>query len=282
MDTKRMSLGLGMIFIFSIVLFSISLYFLMGMFRQKKESEALKEELTAIYLSDGAVTESSIPAEMEQPEMTQKQNENSKEQETVSPGLLALHEENKDCIGWLSIPGTGIDYPVMFHPEEKEYYLRRDFYGGYSAAGSLFLSEDCDLLTSDQLIIYGHHMADGTMFAPLVGYKNEEFYREHPVISFDTLYGFFQYEVIAVFCTPVYTGKDFAYYAFINAESEEEFNTYLKAVQDRALYATGKSAAYGEQLLSLSTCEYSQVNGRLVVVAKLISNNETEVFYDKE
>ena len=82
----------------------------------------------------------------------------------VDAGILALHEENPDCIGWLTIDGTRIDYPVMYRPGDKNYYLHRDFNGEYSANGCLFLAEECVPGNSDNLIIYGHHMNSGKMF----------------------------------------------------------------------------------------------------------------------
>ena len=106
----------------------------------------------------------------------------------VDAGILALHEENPDCIGWLTIDGTRIDYPVMYRPGDKNYYLHRDFNGEYSANGCLFLAEECVLGDSDNLIIYGHHMNSGKMFADLEKYKDEGFYEEHPTILFRTIW----------------------------------------------------------------------------------------------
>ena len=164
-----------------------------------------------------------------------------------------------------------IDYPVMYRPSEENYYLHRDFNGEYSANGCLFLSELCNPDTSDNLIIYGHHMNSGKMFAALDRYKDSAFYLEHPLISYDTLHGSETYQVFAVFCTPVYTGNDFPYYTFTKAEDAADYREYIKEVKKRALYDTGCSAVFGDKLLTLSTCEYSQANGRVVVMAKKIS-----------
>ncbi|MCD7750490.1 MAG: class B sortase [Lachnospiraceae bacterium] len=260
----------GLVFIVSIVLLAISIYSLMGMFEEWKEADDLKQTLTAIYIGDDSGTGLDKEA-VEDSESGEVFVEAVKADETgaaVTPGLLALHEENPDCIGWISIEGTAIDYPVMYHPEEENYYLKRDFYGNYTANGCIFLSELCDPETSDNLIVYGHHMKSGAMFATLEDYKEQDFYLEHPEVVFDTLHGTEIYEIIAVFLTPVYTGNDFAYYAFTGAETEEEFDEFIDGVMSRALYDTGKSAAFGDKLLTLSTCEYSQMNGRIVVIAK--------------
>lgn len=253
----------GVLLSCSIVLLSISIYFLMGMFVQEKKDDLLQEQLREIYENEDGTQEPDqeyIPSRQAASFM-------------VDAGLLALHEENPDCIGWLTIEGTMIDYPVMYHPEEENYYLHRDFDGNYNANGCLFVAENCDLETSDNLIIYGHHMNSGKMFAALEGYKEEKFCEEHPLITFNTLHGEEKYQVMAAFSTPVYTGNDFAYYTFTKAESKAEYDSFIEAVKGRSLYDTGITAAYGERLLTLSTCEYSQKNGRMVVVAKKI---ETE------
>lgn len=253
----------GVLLICSVVLLSISIYFLMGMFAQERADDLLQEQLREIYENEDGAQETDgdlLPSGQTAPFV-------------VDAGLLVLHEENPDCIGWLTIEGTMIDYPVMYHPEEENYYLHRDFDGNYNANGCLFLAENCNPETSDNLIIYGHHMNSGKMFAALEGYKSREFYEEHPLITYNTLHGKETYQVLAAFSTPVYTGKDFAYYAFTKAESGKEYDSFLAAVKERSFYDTEITAAYGEKLLTLSTCEYSQKNGRMVVVAKKI---ETE------
>ncbi len=113
-------------------------------------------------------------------------------------------------------------------------------------------------------------MNSGKMFAALDQYKNIEFYREHPLISYNTLQGEEIYQVFAVFCTPVYTENDFPYYTFTKAEDAAEYQGYIEAVRERSLYDTGITAVFGDKLLTLSTCEYSQRNGRIVVAAKKI------------
>ena len=146
----------GILMILSIVLLSISIYFLMGMFAQEKHDRDVYEKVIKIYEN----------AEEQIGENEDRESEEEKKVQ-INAGLLALHEENPDCIGWITIEGTVIDYPVMYHPGEKNYYLHRDFDGNYSAAGSLFISEICDPESCDNLLIYGHHMNSGSMFAAL-------------------------------------------------------------------------------------------------------------------
>ncbi|MCR4622555.1 MAG: sortase [Clostridiales bacterium] len=189
---------------------------------------------------------------------------------TVSEGLLKLHSQNSDCIAWIKIPGTGIDYPVMYKPESKDYYIHRDFYGKSSSRGSLYLSEICDIDRSDNLIIYGHNMKNGTMFAKLTRYKDKSFYSAHRYITLETLSGTRTYEIICALSTPVNTGSDFKYYNFSYASNEGTFGSYVAVCKARDYYETGVTAVFGQQLLTLSTCEYSQKNGRMLVIAKRI------------
>ena len=125
-----------------------------------------------------------------------------------------------------------------------------------------------DATGSDNLVIYGHHIKGGKMFGALEDYKSQSFYEEHKTIQFDTLTQRGEYEIIAVFKAVAYSSQGFRYYDFVNAESEDEFNDYIQKCKELALYETGVTAEYGDRLITLSTCEYSAQNGRLVVVAK--------------
>ena len=124
---------------------------------------------------------------------------------------------------------------------------------------------------SNNIVIYGHHMKNGSMFADLCKFESEDFYKEHKTFRFDTLGAYGEYEIVCVFKTSVYSADGFKYYHFVDAANAEEFNAYLSTCQALALYDTGVSAQYGDRLLTLSTCEYSRTNGRMVVVAKLIT-----------
>lgn len=140
----------------------------------------------------------------------------------------------------------------------------------YSSYGVPYLAENCDIGISDNLVLYGHHMNNGSMFSDLCRYESEDFYREHKTIHFDTLDSFGEYEVIAAFKTVAYSGEGFKYYHFVQAENAEAFEAYIAECKALALYDTGVTAEYGDKLITLSTCEYSRTNGRMVVVAKLL------------
>ena len=192
----------------------------------------------------------------------------------------AVQEQNSDFVGWLSVPGTNIDYPVMQTVDEPNFYLKRGFDKQYSDYGVPYVQENCDIALSDNCVIYGHHMNNGTMFTDLCKYENEDFYREHKTIHFDTLSGFGEYEIVAVFKTVAYSEQGFKYYHFTRAESAEDFDDYIAQCKALSLYDTGVTAEYGDRLITLSTCEYSRKNGRMVVVAKRIAAPSAEVGSD--
>lgn len=181
-----------------------------------------------------------------------------------------VYAQNSDLVGWITVPGTRIDYPVMQTKDNPNFYLKHAFDQSYSSYGVPYMQENCDIGISDNLVLYGHHMNNGSMFSDLCKYESEDFYREHKTIRFDTLDSFGEYEVIAAFKTVAYSEEDFKYYHFVNAESAGAFDGYIAECKALALYDTGVSAEYGDQLITLSTCEYSRTNGRMVVVAKLL------------
>lgn len=196
-----------------------------------------------------------------------------RERDGSGPAILGkyagLYGENQDLVGWLSIEGMEIDYPVMQN-EDDEYYLHHDFYGEDSKYGCLYVRNRADLDGGTNFIIYGHNMKDGSMFGDLDLYLKESFYKEHPVISFDTLYEERTYDIIAVFRSQVYRADDevFKYYQFYEADTQEEFEDFYDNIKKLSLYDTGVEAAFGDTFLTLSTCAYHVPDGRLVVVAK--------------
>lgn len=217
-------------------------------------------------------------------ETSRKVNVNTKKQVTVHltqedievpdilPEYQMLYEKNPDLVGWIKIDNTVIDYPVM-QTTDNEYYLNHDFDKENDKNGSIFLDSGCDILReNDNLILYGHHMRSGNMFGSLNKYKSESYLQEHPTIQFDTLYEHGTYQVMYVFQSKVFSEEEvtFKYYQFINASSEKEFNSYMNEMARLSLYDTGVSASYGDKLLTLSTCDYQENKGRLVVVAKKV------------
>ena len=187
-----------------------------------------------------------------------------------------LYWENTDMVGWILIEDTNIDYPVMQTPADPTYYLKHDFEKNYTDYGCPFMQTDCDALApSDNLIIYGHNMKDGSMFADLAKYRSKDFWQNHKTVWFATELGSSAYEIFAVIHTAVQAdaADAFPFYRFVDAAASEEFADYVSACKARALYDTGISAQYGDKLLTLSTCDNITDNGRWLVIAK---QTETE------
>ena len=185
-----------------------------------------------------------------------------------------LYLQNNDMVGWIKIEDTKINYPVMQSKDNPNFYLKHGFDKAYTDYGCLYVQENCDVdIPSDNLIIYGHNMKGSSMFSGLMKYTDKSFWETHKTIRFDTLTEKCDYEIIAAFKTVVYTDspESFKYYQFINADTGDEFNAYITKCKELALYDTGVTAEYGDKLITLSTCEYSRNNGRMVVVAKKIA-----------
>ena len=179
-----------------------------------------------------------------------------------------LYEQNNDFVGWIQIDGTNINYPVMQTPDNPDYYLKHSFEKTWSDYGVPYLDEACVIGQSNNLVIYGHHMSNGSMFCDLELYSDPAFCMDHPVIRFDTLTSFGEYEVIAVFRYNT-NQETFRYDREVNMD-EGRFSWFIEQVHARELFSTGKDASFGDQLLTLSTCEYTYKNGRLVVVARKV------------
>lgn len=186
-----------------------------------------------------------------------------------------LKKENQDIVGWLEIKDTNINYPVL-QGEDNEYYMTHNYKKQKSKNGSIFLDKDYNWnIESNNLLMYGHNLNNGTMFQELLKYEKEEFYKKHPIISFTTEKEESNFEIISVIKTKVFYKDEknvFRYYFFINPNNEEEYNNFIKNAKKESLYETGKTANYGDELITLSTCSYHVKDGRFAVIGKKIEN----------
>lgn len=192
--------------------------------------------------------------------------------------LAGDYASNPDLAGWITIDGTKIDYPVMYTPDDGEKYLRKDFKGNFSVGGLPFIEDGCSLdPESDNLIIYGHNMANGTMFNNIMNYQQKNFWEAHKTFTFKTLYEERTYEVISAFYDRVYlkTDTNFKFYQFIDARDEAHFNEAITYYKEHDLYETDVTAKYGDDLITLVTCAYHVDNGRFVVVARRVADSQS-------
>ena len=192
--------------------------------------------------ADSTDSTQSTPTTNQPGAITNPNNPNTSNTPAITRNIKKLKEMNSDCIGWIYIEDTSVNYPVMYTPKEAEKYLRKNFYGKYSTGGVPFIDIRCPL-NSKNLIIYGHNMKNGTMFGGLKNYINEDYRKAHKYLEFETADGCWYYEVVDVKVTNV---KD-AWYDY-NILNTTEGDTYL----------------------TLSTCHGSDKSGRLLVIFKKI------------
>lgn len=210
----------------------------------------------------------------ESEDLSDQENSNEiTENKMILSEFHELYSENSDIVGWLKIEGTSVSYPVMQNPDNNDFYLDHGFDKEENKNGLPLLDKNCNIEDpSTNLIIHGHNMKSGMIFGELMKYKEEDYFHKHPIISFNSLYETGEYEIISVFLSKVYRKSDevFKYYQFIDAKSEEEYNEFVDNVKEMSLYEIEATARYGDQLITLSTCEYSTENGRLAIVARKI------------
>ena len=249
------------ILVLLIVVLTISSYFFIKeLVKNKKETNVLENLQEIVENTEKITNENPCRDDFK------KNKDNISNQNTYN--LENVANINSDVIGWIKIDGTNINYPVM---QNEDYYLHKDIYKNYSSHGTPYLASHCNVKCSDNLIIYGHHMKDNTMFSQLEKYKNNNFYKNHQYIKFYTINDGKTieniYKIMIVFKTIAYSDAGFRYYSFTNFQNVEDFEEFIKKCRNLEFYNTGVTGTNQDKYITLSTCEYSQENGRLVVVA---------------
>lgn len=176
--------------------------------------------------------------------------------------ISELTSMNSDCFGWISIKGTNINYPVMHTPDNPQMYLNRNFYCEYSFSGVPFLDGRCSA-DSTNLIIYGHHMNNGTMFSDLCNYTSSSYRDEHKAVVLETKDGVSAYTVFAV----LKVKSDDEWYRFTSALTKNRYNSMVEYAKEKSIYETGITPKYGQQILTLSTCYGYNQDDRILVLA---------------
>ena len=236
-------------------------YYAVDSQHQKQTYETLAED----FLLEEPKSSLSL-AEEDSPELSSTTQESVVTLTTAPPchDLAALQAENSDCVGWLTIPDTTVDYPVVWTPNNPEHYLRRDFYGTHASGGTPFLDGRNQAQAEGQnLILYGHNMLDGTMFKPMLQYLTPNFRQTHQDIYLELNGAQYHYQVIAALETntrsPVYTYTDLN-----NTAEMEDFRAAL--LEETGLDAISQAEGY----LTLSTCNTQGGDSRVLVIAALV------------
>ena len=252
------------------ILITLSIIYIINIFLDKKQAIQESKLLDKIEINENQVNET-ITEEIVN-ESTQENIEETINQENERIlKVQKLQEENPDIVGWLEIEGTSINYPVL-QGDDNEYYMTHNYKKQKSKNGSIFLTKDYDWsIPSSNLLIYGHNLSNGTMFQELLKYEKEDFYKKHPIIRFTTNNEDAEYEIISAFKSRVYYKSEknvFRYYYFVNAKTEAEYNEFVQNAKKASLYNIDKTAQYGDQLITLSTCSYHVEDGRFAVVGR--------------
>ena len=194
------------------------------------------------------------------------QEENSNITNYSNIDLISLKMENKDLIGWIKIDNSNINYPVM---QNGNYYLRKNFYKKYSKLGTPYLADYCNIRTSNILTIFGHHINQGYMFADLLKYQNYDYYKSHKYIKFYTLEDNKTIENIYEVCFAFkIKAERYSYYSYTRFYDENDLKEYVENCQRLSIYNTDTKFDLGNKFITLSTCDYSQNNGRIIVIGR--------------
>lgn len=220
-------------------------------------------------------------------QLPESSSEAAPSEETVNARLnelAALREQNSDLAGWITIPDTGIDFPVM--QRDSSFYLTHGFDGKRDKNGLPFMDERCLLregMFSVNTLIYGHNM-DGQVFRDLTYYRDPDYYKEHPIVTFDTIYNLGQWVIFACFeaNTEPRFGPVFAYYNFVNDHSSKQFQWYLDEVRSRSFFTAAIDVTADDSLLTLQTCANDRYETKVCVAARRLRESETLDSFDFE
>lgn len=242
----------------------------------KETYEALQQQVNAAEAptpppTDAPKTEKATPEPTLAPEETEEPTPEPIEQPSVLEELQAQYPE---LIGWITIPGTVIDYPVMHSPERKWFYLNHDYRGEHASYGTPFLDEDCDP-NDDVLLIYGHYQKNGTMFAQLWKYEKQDFWEQHRYFAYRTPTEDRVYEIFAAMRTriPDDSEKNVFRYFHLDVDDKTSFDNYFAEIEKIALYDTGIDVQFGDEIILLSTCAYHVNDGRFVLAARRVADD---------
>ena len=270
MKKHKWKIQMGIVIgIFSVIIIACMISIFSRMYTENKENEEFRQlaEVVTEDTTDATVAEETV----RKPNLLKVSDcDNYVENESPVyyttyyqphsvPDLLSI---NSECFGWISIADTNINYPVMHTPSNPQKYLNINFYGEYSYSGTPFLDSRC-FADSTNLIIYGHHMNNGTMFADLCNYTDYSYFTEHPTVVLETKDGAFAYSVFSA----MKVKSDDDWYRFTTVGTEKSYNLRIEYAKEKSIYNTGITPVCGQQILTLSTCYGYNQNDRILVLA---------------
>lgn len=241
----------------------------------------------ALMSSQASSDESSEPAVSDEiPVGADEVTEDELDLETgVLKEFVELYKTNSDVVGWIKIDGTKLDQPVV-KGTDNAYYLDRTIEKKHNAFGVPFADYRAMVglgIQSDNITIYGHAAKDGTFFAPVKEYSDIEYYKQHPTVTFNTIYGKGEYKIIGRFIEYVDLSntKMFNYHDYVDFSSEATYNTFVNSVKERSYFNTTVDTQYGDKFITLSTCNVEIIDSlktpyRDVLVARKVRPDESK------
>lgn len=240
------------------LLMAVSIFMIVRHYSEEnKAADTYSDMLDFVVTED---VEETTPNESEETKpTTTPDTEPTQEEQTITIDFDQLLAQYPNAVGWLYCEGTPINYPVM-QSDDNDYYLRRLPNGTYNTAGSLFADYRCgEIRETNNYIIYGHNMKNGTMFSSLTKYKSQSYYDEHPALYFYTPEGDYKIELIAGFVSKP-TGE-----VYNTEQTYEQVLEYCSRSTFRSAVIPRNEGRY----ISLSTCSYEYENARYVVIGEL-------------
>lgn len=190
-----------------------------------------------------------------------------------------LYEANDDLIGWIHVNDT-IDYPLVWLDDDNDYYMNHDFYGNVNNSGWIFLDKRNESnMRDDHLLIYGHNMRLGDMFGDLDLYRDLKYVQEHPIIEIQSAWEAEPRKYVLVSLFDASMNESHSTYVKItnfNFETPEDKTAYIAEMDRRSIFDLPCETTADDQLITLVTCSYSHPNGRFLVVARELREDETE------
>ena len=264
---EKIKIGI-VIGIFSVIIIACLISIFSRLYAENKETEEFRQlaEIVTEETTDATIEETIKKLHL------LKVSDSDNEVQTGQPVYYTTYYQphsvsdllsiNSECFGWISIAGTNINYPVMHTPINPQKYLNKNFYGEYSYSGTPVLDARCSS-DNTNLIIYGHHMNNGTMFADLCNYTEYSYFSEHPTVVLETKDGAFSYSVFSVMRVKSYDD----WYKFLTTDLDKTYEKWVSYAKTKSLYNTEITPVYGHQILTLSTCYGCNQDDRILVLA---------------
>ena len=254
-----------------VLVFGVSAFFVGSYIIESREQAEKNAALAALKDSVKETAPAQTESEETEPEATFSEAE-IRNEDGMLVEYAEIYAQNPDLVGWIRIDGTPLNNPVMQTPDRPNFYLDHDFDGNESEWGAIYAREECDIdAPSDNITLYGHNMLDGSMFSVVHDYIDRQTWENNPLIFFDTLNEYHVYKIFAVFKTSANLGEGFTYHNMIEAKDKADFDAFISKCKELSFYDTGITPQYGDKVICLSTCEYTLMNGRLVMAAVRIS-----------